>query len=167
MTTPTTDPTLDPLRATTTLQEYRFRSQVPLIGPLIVRFRELWNGVATKWYVRPLIQQQNEINQQFVATLAAQATGLRDVASRLVVNEERLANSEERLANSEVHLHRQDNRQQDHDGWLIDLDHEQVTLIRSQAELTVRLIQVERLLMEIEQRLAKLDPVTGTDLEGS
>ena len=44
-----TDPTLDLLRATTILQEYRFRSQVPLIGPLIARFRELWNGIATKW----------------------------------------------------------------------------------------------------------------------
>ena len=157
MTTPQPDPR-DQLRATTTLQEHRFRSQVPLIGPLIARFRELWNGVATKWYVRPLIQQQNEINQQLAAALAAQAAGLRDVASRLAVDEER-------LANNEAHLHRQDNRQRDHDEWLIELDHEQVTLIKSQAELTVRLIQVQRLLMEIEQRLAKLEPMTGADSE--
>ena len=83
MTTPPTDPTLDQLRPTATLQEYRFRSQVPLIGPLIARFRELWNSVSTKWYVRPLIQQQSEINQQLVAALVAQAAALRDVASRL------------------------------------------------------------------------------------
>ena len=151
MTTPPTDPTLDPLRETAILHEYGFRSQVPLIGPLIARFRELWNGVATKWYVRPLIQQQNEINQQLVAVLVAQAASLHDVASR--------------LASNEAHLHHQDTRQQDHDGWLIDLDHEHVTLTRSQAELTVRLIQVERLLMEIEQRLAKLEPMTGVDSE--
>jgi hypothetical protein len=153
MTTPQPDPTLDQLRATTTLQEYRFRSQVPLIGPLIARFREIWNGVATKWYVRPLIQQQNEINQQLVAALAAQAASLRDVASRLAVDEARL-------------LH-QDARQQDHDGWLIELDHEQVALTRSQAELTARLIQVEQLLMEIEQRPSKLEPVMGADSERS
>ena len=153
MTTPPTDPALDPLRAMTILQEYRFRSQVPLIGPLIARFRELWNGIATKWYVRPLIQQQNEINQQLVAALTAQAASLRDVASRLAVDEARL-------------LH-QDARQQDHDEWLIELDHEQVALTRSQAELTVRLIQVERLLVEIEQRLSKLEPVTGADSEKS
>jgi len=153
MTTPPTDPALDPLRATTTLHEYRFRSQVPLIGPLVARFRELWNGVATKWYVRPLIQQQNEINQQLVAALMAQAASLRDVASRLAVDEACL-------------LH-QDVRQQDHDGWLIELDHEQVALTRSQAELTVRLIQVERLLLEIEQRLSKLEPVTGAGAERS
>ena len=157
MTTPQPDP-LDQLRATTTLQEYRFRSQVPLIGPLIARFRELWNGVATKWYVRPLIQQQNEINQQFVAALSAQAAGLRDEVFRLAVNEEQ-------LVNCEVQLHRHDNRQRDHDAWLIDLDHEQVTLIKGQAELTVRLIQIERLLIAIEQRVAKLEPMPGADSE--
>jgi len=152
MTTPQPDP-LDQLRATTTLQEYRFRSQVPLIGPLIARVRELWNGVATKWYVRPLIQQQNEINQQLVAVLAAQAAVLRDVASRLAVDEAR--------------LHHQDTRQRDHDEWLIDLDREHVTLTRSQAELTVRLIRVERLLMEIEQRLSRLERAAGSGSEQS
>ncbi len=150
MTTPPPDP-LDQLRAMTTLQEHRFRSQVPLIGPLIARFRELWNGVATKWYVRPLIQQQNEINQQQVAVLSAQVAGLRDVVSRLAVDEAR--------------LHHQAARQQDHDEWLINLDHEQVSLTRSQAEFAVRLIQVERLLLEIEQRLARLEPITGADSE--
>jgi hypothetical protein len=153
MSMPPTDPSLDQLRSVAMLQEHRFRSQIPLIGPLIARFRELWNGVATKWYVRPLIQQQNEINQQLVAVLAAQAASLHDVASRIAENEAR--------------LHHQDNRQQDHDGWLIEQDREQVTLTRSQAELTVRLIQVERLLMEIEQRLTELEPVTGAGSERS
>ncbi|MCU0500161.1 MAG: hypothetical protein MUC51_00080 [Anaerolineae bacterium] len=152
MTTPPPDP-LDQLRAMVTLQEQGFRSQVPLIGPLIARFRELWNGVATKWYVRPLIQQQNAINQQQVALLSAQVAGLRDVVSRLAVDEAR--------------LHHQAVRQQDHDEWLIDLDHEQVSLTRSQAEFAVRLIQVERLLLEIEQRLARLEPIPGADSEGS
>lgn len=83
MTTPPTGPTLEQLRSTATLQEYRFRSQVPLIGSLIAWFREFWNGISTKWYVRPLMEQQSEINGQLVAALS-------DVALRLAEDEERL-----------------------------------------------------------------------------
>jgi hypothetical protein len=46
------------------LREFRFRSSVPLIGPLIARIRALWYGVAARWAVRYLIQQQESINQQ-------------------------------------------------------------------------------------------------------
>jgi hypothetical protein len=42
--------------------ERPFHSDVPLLGPLIARLRGLWNSVATKWYVRPLLQQQNDFN---------------------------------------------------------------------------------------------------------
>ena len=157
MTTPTTDPTLDPLRATTTLQEYRFRSQVPLIGPLIARFRELWNAVATKWYVRPLIQQQNEINQQLVAALAAQAAGLRDVASRLAMDEERLANNEARLDQQETRLDQQEARLHDHDGWLIEQDREQSATICDLSDTALRLVQANKRLVELEHRLAMLE----------
>ena len=179
MTTPTTDPTLDQLRSTATLQEYRFRSQVPLIGPLIVRFRELWNGVATKWYVRPLIQQQNEINQQFVAMLATQAAALRTVDSqraqdearlaryeeqladneaRLACYEERLTACEARLSHSEAHLSRQETRLHDHDGWLIEQDREQSAAIADLNDTALRLIQTSRRLTELERRLAALEP---------
>jgi hypothetical protein len=51
------------------LKERPFSSSVPLLGPLIVRFRSLWNSVAAKWYVRPLIQQQNEFNALLVQRL--------------------------------------------------------------------------------------------------
>ena len=46
------------------LEERPFTSNAPIIGALIARFRELWNNVATKWYVRPLLSQQNQINKQ-------------------------------------------------------------------------------------------------------
>ena len=51
------------------LEERPFRSAVPLLGPLIARFREVWNNVATKWYVRPLIDQQGDINRRLVSEL--------------------------------------------------------------------------------------------------
>ena len=83
MSTPPINPSLNQLRSVAVLQEYHFRSQVPLIGSLIVRFRELWNSVSTKWYVSPLIEQQSEINRQLVAEL-------HDVNLRLAEDEERL-----------------------------------------------------------------------------
>ena len=43
--------------------ERPFSSKVPLLGPLIAWFRTMWNSVATKWYVRPMLDQQNEFNR--------------------------------------------------------------------------------------------------------
>lgn len=51
------------------VREQPFRSTIPLIGPLIAWFRTLWNSVSTRWYVLPLLQQQNAFNAQVVAHL--------------------------------------------------------------------------------------------------
>ncbi len=51
------------------VQERPFTSHSPLIGPLIAWVRTQWNNVATKWYVRPLLQQQNVYNQLVAQTL--------------------------------------------------------------------------------------------------
>ncbi len=51
------------------VSERLFASNTPIIGPLLVRFREAWNNVATKWYVRSLLQQQNSFNQLVVSQL--------------------------------------------------------------------------------------------------
>ncbi len=51
------------------IQEQPFQSHIPLLGRLIVWFRERWNRVAAKWYVRPLIQQQVHFNAAVVRTL--------------------------------------------------------------------------------------------------
>lgn len=45
------------------VQERPFTSRAPLVGGLIVRLREAWNSVATKWYVRPLFEQQVQYNR--------------------------------------------------------------------------------------------------------
>lgn len=54
------------------IKEQPFHSEAPLIGALIARFRDLWNSVAAKWYVRPLLQQQNHFNQLVVQRLRDQ-----------------------------------------------------------------------------------------------
>jgi len=46
--------------------ERPFVSSVPLIGSLIAWFRTQWNSVAAKWYVQPMLVQQNEYNRQLV-----------------------------------------------------------------------------------------------------
>ena len=43
--------------------ERPFTSTTPLIGSLLARFRSGWNSIATKWYVRPLLAQQNQFNR--------------------------------------------------------------------------------------------------------
>ena len=56
---------------------------LPVFGPLIARLRAAWNSVSTKWYVRPLLQQQNEFNELVVAAIAAHDAELRNQAARL------------------------------------------------------------------------------------
>lgn len=57
------------LEAVQVVQERPFTSQVPVLGRLIVAVRSLWNSVATKWYVRPLIQQQTDFNTRVAGYL--------------------------------------------------------------------------------------------------
>lgn len=54
------------LRESSHVLERPFTSGMPVIGPVIARFRAAWNWVSTKWYVRQLLQQQNQINAEIV-----------------------------------------------------------------------------------------------------
>jgi hypothetical protein len=51
------------------LEEPGFHSGVPVVGPLIASFREAWNDVSTKWYVRLILQQQVAFNRLAAAML--------------------------------------------------------------------------------------------------
>ena len=100
------------------VREQPFRSETAVVGPLIARFRELWNAVATKWYVRPLLEQQNRFNRLVVARLHDQDARLvaqdreqtaltHDVAAlaaQLTQAKRRLASLEQRLARLEARL---------------------------------------------------------------
>jgi len=48
------------------IRETEFRSHAPLIASLIVTIRNLWNWMSTKWYVLPMVQQQNNFNAAVV-----------------------------------------------------------------------------------------------------
>jgi O-antigen biosynthesis protein len=59
--------------ANTVLEEVRFQSRLPLVA----RLRTAWNDLATRWYVRPSLDQQTRFNlaaARALATLAEQAT---------------------------------------------------------------------------------------------
>lgn len=53
------------------LEEYVFRSQIPVLGKWIAKFRSVWNSVSTRWYVLPMMRQQTLFNLQVCQTLEA------------------------------------------------------------------------------------------------
>ncbi|NIR25415.1 MAG: hypothetical protein GWO10_01480, partial [candidate division Zixibacteria bacterium] len=82
---PQTDPLLSPgaephwtgLQTHWQIEERPFQSHVPVVGPGIAAFRQAWNNVSTRWYVLPMIQQQNVFNW---ATLNLITTIARDMS---------------------------------------------------------------------------------------
>jgi len=63
------------------LEEVQFRSRLPLIA----RLRAAWNDVATRWYVRPSLDQQTRFNlaAQRALILMAEQTTARAAAAAL------------------------------------------------------------------------------------
>jgi len=57
------------LRAQAHIKEEPFTSHLPLVGRLVVFIRKTWNNVAAKWYVRPMLHQQNLFNQAVVRAM--------------------------------------------------------------------------------------------------
>ena len=66
-----------------TLTEVPFSSRIPLIGDLVTWLRTQWNNVATRWYVLPLVQQQNEINTLWLAIFKKQTDKLQQQLAAL------------------------------------------------------------------------------------
>lgn len=61
--------TLSELDSHWMIREQPFVSRVPILGPLIVAVRYLWNWMSTKWYVQSLLQQQVGFNALTVRAL--------------------------------------------------------------------------------------------------
>jgi hypothetical protein len=114
---------LDELQANWQVQERPFVSHVPVVGSLIVGLREMWNSVSTKWYVRPLLHQQNRVNQLVLVLLDR-------LYRQSVEHGQRLTEYDERL---------------------ILQDRDAVALTREVGELQIRLRQLEKRLAALEQ----------------
>lgn len=74
---------VDTLRQGATLREYSFVSGAPGVGGFVARLREAWNSVATKWQVRPLMEQQSDFNRALADWLAGNA-GAAELDKRLI-----------------------------------------------------------------------------------
>jgi hypothetical protein len=79
------------------LHEPDFASQAPVVGPLIVAVRRLWNWMSTKWYVRPILGQQSDVNVRTARLLS-------DLAQWQAMEGQRLRELEARLAELEARL---------------------------------------------------------------
>ncbi len=80
------------------LREPAFSSNAPLVGPIIVWVRRFWNWMSTKWYVRPILQQQSDVNTR-VASIIGDLVQWHELdADRLRQLEKRVAELEDRLA---------------------------------------------------------------------
>jgi uncharacterized coiled-coil DUF342 family protein len=78
---------LEKIQAQWRIEEHPFISHIPLLGPLIARFRQGWNNVATTWYVRPLLQQQNDFNRLLAQHLQEIANLYEEIDTYLTQND--------------------------------------------------------------------------------
>lgn len=62
------DQRITELQARARIQERPFVSHAPVVGRLITFIRSTWNNVATRWFVLPMVHQQNAFNQTVVQT---------------------------------------------------------------------------------------------------
>jgi hypothetical protein len=107
------------LRELARLEERPFSSRVPLLGPLIAAFRTAWNDVSTRWYVRPLADQQSRFNSAVIEDLEALHRGMEDTtALRGEIEALRLELTQLRA-------------------WLIEQDRDQTQLRHDLAELSL------------------------------
>jgi len=83
------------------LDEPDFQSAVPLLGPVIVAVRRVWNWMSTKWYARPIMAQQSDLNARSARAISDLAQWHELDARRLDQLETQLADLEARLARIE------------------------------------------------------------------
>ena len=97
-----------------------------------------------------MLHQQNEFNELVAAAIAAHDADLHTQAAQLRVDEGRLAEDAIRLGELQVRI-------RDHDAWLIAQDREHSELVRDLAEFRLLLVQMNRLLLDLNERASHLE----------
>lgn len=92
---------LETLQRGSYVVEQPLTSQTPVIGPLLAWFRNTWNSIATTWYVRPLLQQQNDYNALVYAKLEDLVTFQRETYTMLRETHALLAAINERMSDDD------------------------------------------------------------------
>jgi ATP-dependent helicase/DNAse subunit B len=75
------------LEARQTIREQPFRSDKPIVGPLVAWFRTVWNSISTRWYVLPLLQQQNRFNHAVTRATQALVERLDELDQRVIASD--------------------------------------------------------------------------------
>jgi len=84
------------------VRETKFQSHAPLIAGVIIAIRNLWNWMSTKWYILPMLQQQNNFNAaavQIIRDLWTLNYALLTIVSQLQQRVDTLAKQVDRLKN--------------------------------------------------------------------
>ncbi len=81
----------DILQRQAEVRERPFRSTVPVIGPAIAWLRARWSDLVARWYVLPMVEQQNAFNRLVVSQLA-------ELEARLVAQDRQQTELIHRLA---------------------------------------------------------------------
>jgi hypothetical protein len=84
------------------LREHEFRSDTPVIGPLIVKVRRALYSLTAKWPLRVALDQQTRINQQLVQRLLEYEARLQEYDERLIDQDRDLAHFSRILAEIEL-----------------------------------------------------------------
>lgn len=171
------------LQARAVVVEKPFISHMPVLGPLIAFVRRTWNSVATRWFVLPMVQQQNEFNQLVVDALRRSLTAsaqlgsrLEDVDARMQEADARLGEAQAKMDETKRYLDARVREAEQHleqlDLRLISSDRDVTDLARKVAEREYRVRQwnaeaaqervelVDRL-DQLQNMLAALSDVTG------
>ncbi len=150
------------LDAQARIEEQPFTSDVPVLGRLITFIRKTWNSVATKWYVRPMLRQQNAFNQAVVLTIREVLQTQHDLDEywyeRFTALERRIAADQQRM---DQHIATSEQRITAHDQCIVANDRDTTLVARAHAESEHRLRQLKKQTEEqkkaLTQRLSCLE----------
>lgn len=121
------------LRDLQEIREEPFASEVPLVGPLLARLRQLWYQLAVRWSVVPLLQQQSGFNAllgDFLGLLMQMDDQLRVALQR----------TEQELHRTQQELHRTQHELQLARRWNAEIERDTAENIREINDLSRRLV---------------------------
>jgi hypothetical protein len=92
------------------IKEQPFASDKPIIGRLIVFIREKWNSVAARWYVRPMLHQQNLFNQAATRMIQELLERSDELDRRVIGSDQDLTLLARKVAEGEYEMRQWDRR---------------------------------------------------------
>lgn len=91
-------PVLEEMESAWKIKDQPFHSNMPVIGHLVVLFREIWNSVSAKWYTLALFNQQTRFNRLLNQVIRTVIAYIWDNDTMLSLLEERYGHLEQRIA---------------------------------------------------------------------